>query len=113
MAFSFLAGCEILQTENSFSKDLALYGVSSGGTAAFIALKTVLQSNCASCHSDFVSYTEEEWVDNGYVIRGDADNSSLYQRLRGSNTGGPENMPPDSTLTTDEISVVNAWITGL
>lgn len=104
-------GC--VQTENSFSDDPSLYsGVGTGGPE-FVAFKQIMFNRCSSCHADFVSNTEAEWISEGKVVAANPDGSPLFQRIRGSGTGGLENMPPDVTLPTSEIESIRTWINSL
>jgi uncharacterized membrane protein len=112
-----IQGCgSLLQTLNSTANDSDLYGpggsVTAGATIAFSGARQVIVNRCASCHSDFSSYTEAQWQNLGYVVAGDPASSALYQRLRG--TGGTNsNMPPNASLDYAEIESIRTWINNL
>src|SRR5690242_9659431 len=65
----------------------------------FPAAKSVFKKNCAQCHASFSTFTEAQWVSEGYVSIGQPNQSTVFQRIRGTASGGPENMPPGVTLS--------------
>jgi hypothetical protein len=50
------------------------------------------------------------WISLGYVVAGDAANSEIYGRLRGSNGNGEQNMPPVGQLSAEDLSSMESWI---
>lgn len=107
-----LTGCDLIQTANTFEGDAELYAIVDG-SPAFIAVHDVVKTYCAQCHAAFAGYSEQDFIDNGYVVAGDPGNSKIYTKLRGSNTGGDENMPPSSTLATGDLQKFYDWIEGI
>lgn len=61
--------------------------------------------------------TVDALVAQGLIVKGSSVTSQIFLRIRGSNSGGPENMPPSGStggdLTDDEITTVKNWIDGL
>lgn len=105
---SCMAGC--LTTENSNSDDASQFG-DSGGTPEFKTAQKILADNCASCHADYVSMTEDELIASGAIVPAQPESSPLYYRLIGSSgTLGPKNMPSGGTLGADEIEAIALWI---
>ncbi|MFZ4404160.1 MAG: hypothetical protein ACOYOK_08675 [Pseudobdellovibrionaceae bacterium] len=99
-----LGGCQVY---NSSSGDVVKF--SDGATAIF-------QNKCSQCHS-YGSQTTDQLVSAGLIVKGDPTSSLIYQRIRGSNVGGAENMPPSGTstgdVTTEELDIIKTWIEGL
>ncbi len=102
-----LSSC--LQTGNFFSGDAYVYGNGITGSPQFEAFRTVVRNNCIQCHAIFLSYTEAQWVSQGYVSSpGDPAQSAMYLKLRGASDTG--NMPPTSTLAITDLAAVYDWI---
>src|SRR4051794_21607003 len=85
-------GCN-LQSINSYSNDDALFGTDDGsvdvsGNPKFAAARAVIIPNCTSCHRAFKSYTENDWISNGYVVAQSSSSSYVYAKLRGSGVAG-------------------------
>lgn len=108
------SGC-LVQTVNSVSGDQARYStVVVTGNPQFDAVNAIFKARCVACHTDFSGRSESEWKSLGYVTAGNANASTLMRKLRGSNTGGAENMPGDgSTLSADELQSFRDWINQL
>ncbi len=101
-----------LQTENSNSLDQDIYG-SIDGSPEFLQARTVFTANCATCHI-FHTLKEEEFVNTGEVLKGDAENSLIYYRLSGSSgTQGPKDMPDGGTLSADDVAKIKNWIDNI
>ena len=65
-------------------------------------------------HSEWLSYTtDDDWIISGVVVRGDAQNSMLIQRI--INSGYPSsNMPQGgSPLSDSEYQELIDWIDNL
>ncbi|MCC6138865.1 MAG: hypothetical protein IT287_09540 [Bdellovibrionaceae bacterium] len=100
------AGC--LQTENSSNGDASL-----AGSANFIAANAIMNNNCANCHN-YAELTEAQLIASGDSVAGDAFNSPIYNRLRGSTAPtGTKNMPQSTSLTTDQVTQIYTWIQGI
>lgn len=83
------------------------------GSTDFIAANAILRTNCAGCH-DYSDLTEAQLIASGDIIAGDAFNSPIYNRLRGSLAPtGTKNMPQSSSLATDEVTQIFTWIEGI
>lgn len=94
---------------NSNTTDRALYG---GGVSD--PHLQILKSKCMNCHnyhSEWLNYTtDDDWLNYGLIIRGDAANSLLIQRT--VNAGG--NMPQGgSPLSPAEYQVLLDWINNI
>jgi uncharacterized membrane protein len=112
----FLASCSscgFVQTENSYAGDELIYGSLAQGRAEFVDFKFVLLDECSQCHSEFLGYSETQWQDLGLVVAGDSINSTLFRRIKGSNVGGDEDMPPSGSLDKDDVDTVKEWIDTL
>jgi len=113
---TLLSACG-LQTNNSFSSDGTRFGSADLDPATtskeFLAVRELLNKNCASCHAGFVRYTEAQWISNQYIVPGDPEASTLYRRLRGANVGGLENMPQGGALSSDERATFYSWIKAI
>jgi len=108
LASLVMAGC--VQTENSSSMDKFTYG---SGDDLFSSVRTIMGTNCASCH-DYHTRTEAELVAAGLAVAADYLNSKLYYRLAGSDGGGgPKNMPSGGVLSTEELETIKNWILQL
>ena len=86
----------------------------------FTKVQPLIVSQCASCHfhSTWGSYTAQKFVDEGYVIKGNALGSKLYYRLMGSEgASGPKSMPQTTTLSNEELSTfvgdMKTWINSM
>ena len=71
-----------------------------------------LWSQCVGCHQgntppDMKNNGYANLL-NGYVVKGDAENSILYQSLLGTN--GVSLMPPGSKWPDSKINLVKDWI---
>jgi uncharacterized membrane protein len=108
-----ITACQLFQTENSFSGDDQRYSETSPGSANFESVRAVLRANCASCHATFLGYSEQDWINNAFVNPGSPSTSYLYARLRGSETGGDEDMPPSGALSAEELGLIESWISAL
>ncbi len=104
-------GCGKLNTMNSVASDAQLYA--GGGTSEFRAVQTVVIQKCASCHyhTEFAYYSEQDFIDLGFVVPQDPPGSLLYSRLDGS--GGVGGMPVDDALTAAELQAFEDWILSL
>lgn len=99
------------QTENSSSQDAEQYS-DIGGHPGFAAARAILSQNCAKCHS-YNTMSEDELVQAGVLVLGDAANSPLYYRLVGSTKGGgPKTMPPGGALSISDLNKIETWIDG-
>ncbi len=107
---TILTSCQ--QVENSSAKDASIYGEITG-TPAFMAARTVLIQKCSNCHLYHDMY-EEEIVQAGLVVPGNANASLLYYRLQGSSgTGGPKDMPSNGTIAASQLTTVETWINAI
>lgn len=102
-------GC--LQTENSNSGDGDAYGEISG-SPQFIAARAIFTANCTPCHS-YNAQTEDELIASGLLVPGDSNNSPIYNRLRNSSGPGNKNMPPSGPLSTENLTAISTWVTGV
>ena len=77
-------------------------------------IQPLWNSDCISCHPSIAppDLTEansyNSLISGGYVVKGDADASILYQSLLGSN--GVSLMPPSGQWPIESIQKVKAWI---
>ena len=101
---------------NSSSQDEVLYiepVIESGGDPNFAAAFTIIQNQCASCHSHSVwnnLNSNALWLASGYIIKGQASNSILIQKTFQNGTG---NMPPSNTLNSTDFNALKNWINNI
>ncbi len=102
---------------NSSSTDRNLYGVvTDSGSAEFLAVKTMLRNSCISCHAEWNSYSNTDFLSSGLVVAANATGSKLYYRNQKATSGsGPTNMPNGGqvALTEAELMVMTSWINSL
>lgn len=95
---------------NSSSNDSAL----AQGTAEFVSAKQVLVAKCLSCHSNWSSYSESDFVTKGLVTKNSPVNSPLYTRIRGNDTPVNGDMPPGQPdIELSELSAIKTWISSI
>ncbi len=73
----------------------------------------VINLRCANCHSDYTFYTEEDWIEQKFIVPGNPYDSKLFSSLRSSHTGGDEDMPPFLALSEVELETIKKYISGL
>ncbi len=104
---SSLFGC--VQAQNSSSQDADLYAVKPTGSAAFSAAQSIFSQSCTPCHS-FNGMSETDLIASGRVHPGDAENSTIYNRLRGSTGPGTKDMPQTGTISAADVEAIKTWI---
>jgi mono/diheme cytochrome c family protein len=82
-------------------------------SALFGPAQTIFKKQCIQCHASFGTYSEAGWIASGYIVPGDAANSTIYNRIRGTGVGGPQNMPPGTTIATSDADAIKNWIMGM
>ena len=106
------AGCGKLNTLNSVAGDAGRYSLD--GSAEFLAVRQIFAAKCATCHVSFSTYSEQEWMDNGYVVAASPSGSMLFQRLKSNGiSGSQQDMPPTDVITSTEANAVRDWINSL
>jgi hypothetical protein len=107
---------------NSSSFDPSIYGTSGGGTTGsttFLAAKTIINENCATCHTHpshqaWAGMGEADFIAQGLVTPGSLTGSMIYTKIQGNRTGIAGNMPDGGTLLTGaQLDTMEAWITGI
>jgi len=96
------------QVYNSGSNDLTEFA----GGSSFNKSKAIFASKCSGCHN-YQNFTEQEFINAGYLVQGDADLSKIYNRLKGAGVGGVEDMPPSGSLSSDDLETIYNWVMGL
>ena len=103
--------------DNSSSTDKNLYGtITDTGSTDFLAVKTMLRNSCISCHAEWNSYTDTDFVTTGLVVAANATASKLYYRNQVATMGPrPKNMPSggQAALTDAELAIMINWINSL
>ena len=79
----------------------------------FVKSYNIIKTRCFQCHTgDFANLvTNEMWINSGYVIQSDTENSSLIYRLK--NYAGPRSDMPtgtSSSIPTSEYQILLDWI---
>lgn len=101
---------------NSSTFDASLYSGQFVGGPNFQAIAPVLVAKCANCHyhSNWATFTEDDYETAGFVVRNSVANSSIYYRLSNSPIVGPgaRNMPQGggAAFTDEEITLLADWI---
>jgi cytochrome c553 len=114
LAVGLLASC-MVQTDNSVNGDASTFAPLPPGTSKeFAQASAILKKNCASCHStDFTSDSEQQLVNQSWIVPGNPDKSQIYGHLKGSATKGgfpqdmPKSLPP---LSHQDIRTIHDWI---
>lgn len=114
---SGLIACD-MQNINSFSQDAVRFSSNSNVLAnanpAYKAAYAVIKNRCSGCHGEYLGYSEDDWVSEGYVLPTSPKGSLMYGRIRGSGVGGKEDMPNDgSTISATELAAITTWIKGM
>ena len=102
--------------EASFAKDTSVIEV-----MRFSKAKEVLNNHCLVCHQSNSSKpmhynTEQEFIDRGYITKGDSDRSSMVYRLihyNGPTSNVARNMPKaplDKNFTLEDYQVLYDWV---
>jgi uncharacterized membrane protein len=113
VASAALISCKV-QTDNSVNGDATVFGVAAPvGSNLFEQVNGIVQQNCATCHNAFPSYSQEQWIANGYVVAGDPTASLMFQKIRGAIPGGSGDMPQGGQLSASEISTIQNWIESI
>lgn len=77
----------------------------------FTAVKSILASNCVSCHSAWNGASASYFVGQGLVSKGSPETSPLFYRLRGSSGAqGPKTMPVSGPLSDADREAIKTWI---
>ena len=110
-------GCKF-QSFNSNSSDNLLGGLNCSNYTSdllpYCNAQNVIIKKCSSCHSgyhsDYASYSQQDYLDNSLIVAGDSAGSSLFLYLQ--NEGGT--MPKDgSALSQKEYEYIRDWIDSL
>lgn len=97
------------EKEGKFGKKFAQY---SSGSVEYVKAVKVIHSKCIQCHDQFLYKNEQEWLNSPYIMAGEPHKSFLFKAIRGSFADGNENMPPQESLSEEEISDIEQWITN-
>jgi mono/diheme cytochrome c family protein len=114
-ALTLLAPLACGKIYNSSSYDSTIYGTATG-SAQFLAAKTIITQNCASCHTrpsheawagmDEAAFKTARLIEPGSLI-----NSQLYTKILGNRTTTPGNMPDGGTpLSSAQLDTIEDWI---
>ncbi len=112
-----LTSCnDLILNSNTF--DESRFNTTYDGGSNFQRIMPTIVSKCASCHehSEWLSFSELDFVDAGYVVNGSPSLSSMYYRLSNALVGpGPRNMPQGggSDFTDEEVTELENWINGV
>lgn len=111
-----LPSCLQMQKNSSFSNDAMTYA-HLGGSSYFLAAQSVMRQNCATCHANFLSMSEEDFLNQPsalgprLVTAGDPTQSEIYIRLQ---PGTPRpHMPQNGTLANEDIAIIGRWIESI
>ncbi len=110
-----ITGC---QDYNSNTFDKIKYDITElddEGDSNFASANKIIVNNCAYCHehSNWGTYTNSDWLDSGFINKGDPDNSYLI--IRTKNYGGSDSDMPEvgEPLTDEEYQTLRTWITEI
>jgi cytochrome c553 len=109
-----VSGC-LVQTDNSVNGDAATFApLPPGVSKDFAQASVIFKKNCAQCHSDdWAGLSEQQLIQQNYIVPGNPDASELYGRLKGANAKGgftgdmPQSLPP---LSRQDIRTIRNWI---
>lgn len=102
---NFLLSCG--KVLNSSSNDAAL----AQGTAEFLSAKQVLYDKCMSCHSNWSSYSEADFINDHLITKYSPNTSTLYLKIKGNDSGQTGDMPPTgAALGYSELTAIKTWI---
>ncbi|KYG67782.1 hypothetical protein AZI87_00410 [Bdellovibrio bacteriovorus] len=85
----------------------------------FIIAKAIYDAKCVSCHKsggnapNLVNLTENKALSNGWVVKGNAEGSTLYNVLKGSSGGGAKSMPSGGSISAAEVQAIADWINSI
>jgi hypothetical protein len=103
--------------ENSSSLDDVLYGeFVDTGSPNFLTAKSAIKANCMQCHGAWRRYLEDDFINEGLVVRGRPSESKLYYRnLLATEGPGPQNMPTSgyAPISPADLAAMASWITAL
>lgn len=118
LSIAFLLCCSAcIQTNNSSSRDEEEYDASlpiNGASGDFTAARAIFTNDCAACHP-FHTMTEAALIAGGWVVKGDPQNSKIYNSLMGSSgTQGRKDMPDGGpALPNEDLETIAGWITNI
>ena len=105
------------KVENSNSLDEYLYGeFIDVGSPNFLAAKTAIKANCLQCHAAWKRFSEQDFIDTGLAVKGDASNSKIYFRNLYATSGpGPKNMPTSGypPISPGDLNIIATWISAM
>jgi mono/diheme cytochrome c family protein len=110
------SGCLQFEVSNSFTNDAQIFDsveaitVTDEASARFAAARDVFERKCTGCHHSFDKYSESEL--SAWVTAGSADDSVIYQYLKGSGLQ-PASMPTNSSLSDADRLTIKTWIDGM
>lgn len=109
------ASCGKIQNSSSF--DNVLYGdfVDTGSTQ-YLTVKAAINSHCLQCHSTWRTFSEQDFITAGLVVRGSPQNSKLYYRNSlVTDAPGTHNMPTSGypPISQSDLTTMSQWISAL
>ncbi|MFP5386436.1 MAG: hypothetical protein ACLGHN_10180 [Bacteriovoracia bacterium] len=110
----FYIGCQDYNS-NSFDRDLYSETELVGGPD-FVGSYNILQKHCMGCHthSQWSEYTnEQDWINRGLVVSGDAASSELIQRIWNSGAASADMPLGGGPLSASEYQSLVNWVSGI
>jgi len=113
--FIFIFSCNpIRNSSQEYGRDIS---GASEDSLEFSAAKELIDSRCLTCHDEFhkswKNYSSQSFIDSGYAIPGQPNNSRIYKSLfdGGINDGVSSLMPKgDSEFNDEEKKIIYDWI---
>lgn len=83
------------------------------GSNEFKSSYPVLKNRCMNCHfhAKWAEYTnEQDWVNDGLVVLGNADQSELITRIKNYGGVGSDMPQGGSALPSNEYETLRTWV---
>ena len=74
----------------------------------------IIATHCLSCHKEYGTTDEQEYISMGVVLPGVLSQSPIYYSIKGA--GGSqdeESMPPEELLKDADILTIKTWVENL
>lgn len=106
--------CDFLNSSNSYRGDEVDTSQPIDGSQNFQAASAIIRAKCLGCHAEYNLDSEQKFIDDGHVVKGDVDNSDLFLSLKGNGlNSGRRDMPQGGTLSPQEIATIRTWIESI
>lgn len=98
----------------SFNSYLDADEVGEFASEKFKVARTIMNTQCVSCHSNYARMSERNFIQKGYLSAGNPAGSKLYYRLIGSIAESEvKDMPLNGTISEADVQAIADWIQGI